>query len=308
VPERTIPFDANAGPSADGAPVVVFSKCAHESTRQPMAGGCHIYQLALPHGAPRLVRGILAQGASDTTPAIWMGNIAFARRAPRSRAPTLYVWDHASGRLEKVGAGPSACPALGVALGGSFCARAHTNLSVGVEAMSLNGSALTYQWLLPEDQEDSFTAPFAEIRVDPLHDARQDAPGQVVSQSIVGGACNGTQSGSPDAVGSGVLYISHGSACVEEPVVSTISSYATATRARSHARVTPGLAVAVAQDHRATYWIRLTYAYKGNGSRACNSTAEECALGPEFYAQTCAPAISECTLMRTEEMAGDLEP
>ncbi len=306
VAERTVPFDANAGPSADGAPVVVFSKCEHESSHQPMAAGCHVYELALPDGTARLVRGIDAHGASDTTPAIWMGNVAFARRSPGSRVPRLFVWNRASGRLEKLSPGPSTCPALGGALGGSFCARAHRDLSVGVEAMSLDANALSYQWLLPEDRENPFGAPFAEIRVDPLRDARQDGPSRVVSESILGGACNGTQSGSPDAAGTGVLYISHGSACVEEPVLSTISSYTTSTRERSHARVNPGLAVAVAQDHRFTYWIRLTYAYKGKLSQPCNSTAEECGPEPESYAQTCVPAISACTLMRTENLASDL--
>jgi hypothetical protein len=313
-PERVIPFDASAGPSADGAPVVVFSKCTQEPPASPSepdvqaprldwakAAGCHVYELALPDGTPRLVRAIYAAGLSDSTPAIWMGNIAFARIRRGSRAPTLYVWDDTSGRLNRVGGGPGACPALSATFGSPYSAHAHPQPSAWVDAMSLDGGSLTYQWTLPEDDENPFGEPFAEIRVDPLRDGRQGAPSQVVNESIAGGACNGGEAGSPAAAAGSVLYTWHESICTEIPEkqpFSVIGSYSSATRKYSRARVSPGLAAAVTQDHGATYWIRIRNAFK-----AKNPQLE---AAPDDYSETCAPALTTCTLMRTDDLASEL--
>jgi hypothetical protein len=305
VPERAVPFDANAGPSAAGAPTVVFSKCAHDPSGREewgMASGCHVYELALPDGTPRLVRGIYAPGASDTTPAIWMGNIAFARLTRGARAPALYVWDRASGRLRRVGAGPSACEAYAA---NPPCNTAPKVLA-WVQEMSLDGGSLAYQWALPETEQVGGAA-FAEIRLDPLEDGRQDAPSRVVFYSIAGGACNGEEGGSPDAVGASVLFVSHRSVCVGEPLESYIGSYATVARKHSYARASP-LAVAVAQDHGTTYWIRLTDAFKEKNPQLCKLGPGECEPAPDSYAETCEPALSACTLMRTEDLAGELKP
>ncbi len=300
-PERAVPFDADAGSSAHGTPTIVFSKCAHDPAAADdwgQAAGCHIYELALPDGEPTLVRGIYAPGASDTNPAISMGDIAFARLTRGARAPTLYLWSHASRRLSSVGAGPGTCQAY------SSSPRCDTKPHVlaWVQEMSLDADSLAYQWALPETEEPGFGAAYAEIRLDPLHAGRQDAPSKVLFYSILGGACNGEEGGSPDAVGASVLYIWHTSACVEEPVRSEISSYSTAVGKGVRVGVSPGLAVAVAQDHRTTYWIRLG----PKNPHPCGSgSAKECDLG-QGYAQTCDPTISDCTLMRTEGLAGEL--
>ena len=321
VPERTIPFDASAGPSADGAPAVVFAKCAHEPPAEPAspeiqappsdwsrAAGCHIYKLALPGGTPTLVRGMYAPLASDSTPAIWMGDIAFARISRGSRAPTLYVWDHANRRLRRVGGGPSACPALSAVFEGSFCKRPHGQLSAWVEGMSLDSDALAYQWILPQDDENPFSAPYAEIRIDPLRSGQQTAPSQIVYSSIVGGACNGEQGGSPDAVGGRVLYIWHFSVCGQyaEKPVSALGSYAIVTRRYSDARVSPGVAVAVAQDHGTTHWIRDTF--KEANPQLCHSGPGTCDNEGFDYSETCAPAHSTCTLMQTNNLTSELKP
>jgi hypothetical protein len=316
VPERTIPFDASAGPSANGGPVVVFSKCAHEppadssspelQAQRPnwsKAAGCHIYELALPDGTPTLVRATYSPGASDSTPAIWRGDIALARIRRGEHAPRLYVWDHANGRLRQVGAGPSACPALGAVFEGSFCKHPPARLSAWVDGISLDGNALAYQWILPQDSESPFGSPDAEIRVDPLGAGRQKARSQVVYYSIPGGACNGEEAGSPDAVSGRVLYIWHFSICenAAKPV-SAIGSYAIATSRHSGARVSPGVAAAVAQDHGTTYWIRDVWKNAGlcSGGLTCE--------GEDTYAETCAPALSTCTLMQTNDLTSELKP
>jgi hypothetical protein len=105
VPARDMPFDANAGPAANGRPAIVYSRCAQdpppptanelqssEYLREPVwtdARGCRIYELALPNGSPKLVKGIYKPGASDSTPAIWDGDIAFARLGRRQRRSGL---------------------------------------------------------------------------------------------------------------------------------------------------------------------------------------------------------------------------
>jgi hypothetical protein len=315
VPERAIPFDADAGPAANGAPAVVFSKCTHEppavSTSPELqaqhpnwskAAGCHVYELALPNGAPRLLRGIYTPLASDSTPAIWRGAIAFARVRRGQRAPTLYVWDHLSTRLRQLGSGPSACPALDAVFEGSFCKHPPAHLSAWVDEMSLDGNALAYQWILPEDAEKPFGSPIAEIRVDPLHAGRQAAPSKVVYLSVRGGACNGEQGGSPETVGGRVLYIWHSAICANPTKpVSAVGSYVIATGKGSDARVSPGVAVAVAQDHGTTYWVRDVW----KNASLCQSKGS--CEGEDYYAETCAPATSVCTLMQTNDLTSQLK-
>jgi hypothetical protein len=173
-----------------------------------------------------------------------------------------------------------------------------------VEEMSLDSHALAYQWHLPENSERPFGSPYAEIRIDPLRDGRQVAPSQNVFFSIPGGACNGEEGGSPDAVSGRVLYVWHFSVC-ENPTkpVSAIGSYAIATRRHSDARVSPGVAVAVVQDHGTTYWIRDTW----KNASLCHSGQGTCE-GEDYYAATCAPAHSTCTLMQTNNLTSELKP
>jgi hypothetical protein len=174
--------------------------------------------------------------------------------------------------------------------------------------MSLDGDALVYQWILPQNDERPFGTPYAEIRVDPLRAGRQAAPSQVVYLSIAGGACNGEQGGSPDAVGGSVLYIWHFSVCgksAEKPV-SAIGSYAIATRKHSGARVNPGIAVAVAQDRGTTYWIRDTF--NEENPQLCRSGPGTCDTEGFDYAKSCAPAHSTCTLMQTNNLTSKLKP
>jgi hypothetical protein len=319
VPERSVPFDASAGPSAAGAPAVVFSKCVDEPPAVsqspeaqvqppdwPKARGCQIYELKLPGGAPQLVREIYTRAGSDSTPAIWMGNIAFARMTNAARVPSLYVWDHANGRLSRVGGGPSACPSLGATFGRSFCGHRPAGLSAWVDSMSLGSGGLAYQWILPQDDEQPFGVPDAEVRVDPLRAGRQAAPSQVVYDSILGGACNGEQGGSPDVMGGSVLYVWHLSVCgkdAEHPVAA-IGSYVTATRKHGDVPISPGIAVAVTQDQGTTYWIRDSS--KEAGQPACDSEAATCNDEGFDYFETCAPAHSVCTLMEAHDLVGQM--
>jgi hypothetical protein len=290
VPERVVPFDAEAGPSRVGAPTVVFSKCRRDPTLADdwaKASGCHVYELALPDGSPKLIRGIYRAKASDTTPAIWKGELAFARLLPGQRVPTLNLWNRASGHVNRVGAGPAHCLA-------GFHEPCNTKPKVlaWVKEMSLGPGLLAFQWALPE-AIPGFTDDYQQIRADPLHGARQDGPTQVVAVSVIGGGCNGAESGSPDVAGGRVLFYSHGSICVGLPFESFIDSYDLTTRSSSRVAADP-LAVAVAQDGARTYWIRL--------AEGPNVQSED------GYDESCEPALSSCTLISSEDLAGELKP
>ena len=161
-----------------------------------------------------------------------------------------------------------------------------------VPEMSLGAGSLAYQWALPES-DPPWGGASAEIRVDPLRGTRQDEATKVIFYSIVGASCNGLQAGSPDAAGSRVLFISHRSVCTGEPLESFISAFEPATLGFKQVAAAP-LAVAVAQDHATTYWIRLA---EGPNREALDG-----------YFKSCAPALSVCTLMRSENLAGQLKP
>jgi hypothetical protein len=79
-------------PAQDPPPPTANELQSSEYLREPVwtdARGCRIYELALPNGSPKLVKGIYKSGASDSTPAIWDGDIAFARLGRRQRRSGL---------------------------------------------------------------------------------------------------------------------------------------------------------------------------------------------------------------------------
>ena len=102
--QRSVPFDADAGPDADGKPVVVYSRCATDPAAPgrgelspapdwQTARGCDVYELPLT-GELREAKlaAPSSRTKSETTPSIWRGGVAFARHADGGATPTvLYV-------------------------------------------------------------------------------------------------------------------------------------------------------------------------------------------------------------------------
>ena len=290
VPERSVPFDADAGPAPGGAPAVVFSKCAHDPSRAQewgRASGCHVYELALPDGTPRLIRGIYAAKASDTTPALWGTEIAFARLSRTGRSPAILVWNRNHRRLSRVGGGPTRCEAYSP----QPCNRKPRVLA-WVQEMSLGPTGLAYQWALPE-AIPGFGSAYAQIRFDPLTRGHQAGATKVIFDSILGGACNGQQGSSPVLAGNRVLYVWRTSICVGEPLDARISAYEPSTGASAGVTADP-LAAALAEDGRYAYWISL---------KEVPGQKDE-----DSYAESCEPAISTCELMRSETLLGELAP
>lgn len=314
VPPRHIPFDANAGPGVGGAPVVVYSHCVREpSPTSPAPGpqgtpptpewetsvGCRIYELALPAGKPRPVPGLGAPGSSDSTPAIWRGDIAFARTTGRSRNVSIHLWHHASGRLSRLGGGPSRCPVAG-AFG--TCSGVGP-IRAWVAGMSLGRLGLAYEWAW--SQRVAPLGTYEELRVDPLRDGRESAPAQIASTSLVGGACNGWQSTAPNVLGAALLYVGVGEGCEgPEELTSRFVLYSDRSRTTRAAGLSRGLIAAVAQDRGTTYWIKDVLASE---QPPC-AHAAVCANAAFSESATCAPRLATCTLMRTTDLLQTLEP
>jgi hypothetical protein len=106
VAARPVPFDADVGPDARGRPTVVYSRCRVEGVPFVRPGwygtfrngsGCDVFMFGLGGGGGerRPKGGVDTARESETTPSIWRGRIAFARRAERGglrrHVPRLYV-------------------------------------------------------------------------------------------------------------------------------------------------------------------------------------------------------------------------
>jgi hypothetical protein len=317
VPARDMPFDANAGPAANGQPALVYSRCAQdpppptanelqssEYIREPDwtdARGCRIYELALPNGSPKLVKGIYAPGASDSTPAIWEGDIAFARLTAGSRDAQVYLWHHSTRRLTALGAGPGPCRTHFFE---QRCeAHPRTPPSAWVGGMSLDGSTLGYEWIVKNGGPGFGEGADPEIRIDPLRAGRQSAPGLVLSTSSGSGTCGYAESTSPSVVGSSLFYDTNGGGCEGGPeeILSSFTSYSTTTRTWRAARFSPGLVVAIAKDHGTTYWIG--HDLKEFGPPLYCSPGLSACSGEAFTeAQDCSPDHGTCTLMQTNDL------
>jgi hypothetical protein len=307
VPIRGIPFDANAGPAANGSPAVVYSRCAQDpppparfelekseehETEWARARGCRIYELSLPNGSPALVKGIRAPGASDSTPAIWKGDIAFGRLAAGSHVARIYLWHHSENRLVRLGAGPG--PPGGP-------------LSAWVAGMSLGSGALAFEWF--EDVAGplfGLEAAQPEIRMDSLRDGRPSAAGRVLETSFVSGTCGSVGGMSPNAVGNSVLYGTQDLAeCGREGerIFSSFVSYTPNADTWRTAHAAGGLIAAIAQDHGTTYWISdvPTQEPPLGGVLPCRPTPANvvCSPRPESTSD-CDPAHGTCALMQTK--------
>jgi hypothetical protein len=318
VAARDMPFDANAGPAANGQPAIVYSRCSQdpppptanelqssEYLRESVwtdARGCRIYELALPNGSPELVKGIYEPGASDSTPAIWEGDIAFARLTAGSRDAQVYLWRHSTRRLTALGAGPGPCRTHFFE---QRCeAHPRTPPSAWVGGMSLDGSALGYEWIVQNGGSPFGEGADPEIRVDPLQAGRQSAPGLVAATSSASGTCGYVESSSPSVLGSNLFYDTNGGGCESGPeeILSSFKSYSATTRTWRGARFDPGLVVAIAEDHGTTYWIRDDLKEFGP-DYLCSANLSGCSGEAFTEASDCNPAHGTCTLMQTNNLA-----
>jgi hypothetical protein len=330
VPARSIPFDAEAGPGANGAPTVVFSKCAEDpppardddgaaaaalEAEWSRSVGCRIYELSLPAGVPRPVAGIRPpKGASDATPAIWNGDIAFARHVSGLRSTRIYLWHHSTGALTQLGGGPASCPIANSSSPEPACSKEERVASTWVESISLDPAGATYEWFatIPGKAAGAFLEP--EIRLDPLADGRQDAPTKAISTNFFRGTCGGGTVHSPNMVGDEVLYDTTIFECEHGPnaLFNRLNWYLGENRTGEASPSGRGVVVALAWDRRTAYWIRDVPPPEAScqAGRSCEQLegaaceAGFAACGPLVFERVggCAPDEGTCTLMRATDL------
>jgi len=154
---RPQPFDVSVGTNSRGMAVAAFSRCTTTPRMlgtgeggetggmllTPRSGaGCRIHVLELATGRESAVPIPHPSGASDTTPSMWHGSVAFARKAPGHRE----VWQvmlyspHHPGRLSTLrhGAVPTHCP--------SGCAG--QTIRGEVQALDFDGQVVAFVWSL----------------------------------------------------------------------------------------------------------------------------------------------------------------
>ncbi len=132
---RSVPFDLDLGPDADGKPVAAYSRCRREPPpRNPPRGalaqlpewrrgsGCDIYLYSFEEGREVLVRFTSTRAASEFLPTVWTDRIAFARRFERRRGRagrraflyvrpnTLFTSQGRRGNTRRVPGGPGTRP------------------------------------------------------------------------------------------------------------------------------------------------------------------------------------------------------
>ncbi|MEA2130730.1 MAG: hypothetical protein QOJ85_3621, partial [Solirubrobacteraceae bacterium] len=185
VAPRSVPFDADAGSDADGNAVVVYSRCATEpsppSGLSPgadwmTASGCDIYQTRLDGagGEIRLDR-VNSRDGSETTPSIWRGTVAFARRARGGHVAKLLLRRPSDRTPTRLGGGS-------IQLCYPGCPGAHP--TAGPESLDLTGSNVTYVWRMTGGQTYG-VGPVWELRV-----ARTDGmPALHADGGLISGTC-----------------------------------------------------------------------------------------------------------------------
>jgi hypothetical protein len=158
VPPRPQPFDVSVGTDAHGAPAATFSRCKHTPSVRDVGiaeglGGslldaatgvdCRIHVVELASGHESLLSIPAPAGASDTSPSMWHGSVAFARRAPgHGDVWQVMLWSPGhprSLRTLRHGAIPTHCPSEP---GGCAARPAHGE----VESLDRDAGFVTFLW------------------------------------------------------------------------------------------------------------------------------------------------------------------
>jgi hypothetical protein len=291
VAARSVPFDADAGPDAHGHPAVVYSRCAGEpgpgdglGLDWTMARGCRIWQLSLLGGRPRQVTQIGARGASDSTPSIWDGAIAFARLRPSERPPIAEILEWRPGMgVRRLPGGTVPCvPATACRGGGGV------PIEAWVGAMDLGADQLAFLWNM-QGANVIGTSAASEMRDDPLAGT---PPPRIVDDGVVGGACDGGLALDPNATTTGMGWIDVSVNCNLLPgsrgfETTAFRSFTPVGAQWERALPDTGYLVAYAQDGNQSYWMRFTPADPTNEND---------------YSPSCAPAVGTCTLVMSSSL------
>jgi len=196
VAPRSVPFDVDLGPSAEGRPVAVYSRCEAEATAEgpglthphTSGRGCDLYRYDFDTARESKVAGASTREASEVLPSIWRDRIAFARvyeqrSGARGRVPYLYVRPLEGGRSERQPGGARGTDGL-----------------PGPTSVDLYGRRLSFAWSYATGDQAGVT----ELRLATLGGGHR----VLSSARYPGLGGNGTSASflSPQGVGGRILY------------------------------------------------------------------------------------------------------
>jgi hypothetical protein len=258
VAERAVPFDADAGPDATGAPVVVYSRCSHEPAARGLdlaptpdwetASGCEIYELTLT-GTPteRKLTAASAPHESETTPSIWRGNLAFVRHGAGAAVPTIeYLRQGATKPSHLAGGSVQDCTQNKAQDIDCSSKSVHDT----VDQLDLGPSRIAYVWNLFGGAVSGIGVA-TELRSAPLG----GSVSTLLDTGLVSGTCGFGLPSAPTAAAAPISYLDARSDCdVAKTSFATVDPV-TGIRALA---ATPGLAAGAARDGATIYWLRVT--------------------------------------------------
>jgi hypothetical protein len=305
VAQRSVPFDADAGPGRDGRPVVVYSRCRVEPTLTPglaptpdwqTARGCDVYELPLT-GTPteRKLTAVSSASQSETTPSTWRGGVAFVRHADRAFVPKVLYLPAGAKRLRSLGHGSvQTCSEK------AFCAFARRHDSV--DQLDLGPSRAAYLWRMTGGAVYG-TGVVWELRAVPLAGGRS----LLLDGGLISGTCGFGLPSAANASRSPIAYLDAGADCDV-----TQTSFATAdpvTGAHAAAPTPGGLAVGAAHDGTAIYWLRTKAPtdVPVPGALSCTVATAACELvGSGVPAYAPAPSRQQTAQADIDVVASDL--
>ena len=268
VAERSVPFDASAGPSSTGRPVVVFSRCRREppglsgilpTPDWGAASGCELQQLALdPPAAPVTIRRVGA-GRSLTTPSVWHGSLVAVGRTP-SGANARVLWWRPGARepVRLPGGSIPTCP---------FASCPADSMRTSVDALDLGPRSVVLDWRVTGGNVIG-TGLGWELRTASLATRRST----IVQFGYVSGACGFHQPLAPGASPSGVAtYLDAASPC--SGVQTALARFDPANQQRYEARPDDASVLGAATDGAITYWLRSPF-----GPTSCTELGSTCQL------------------------------
>jgi hypothetical protein len=249
ISHRSQPFDVDAGTDARGRAVVTFSRCITApqllvGRLQPWTGeGCRVRVVDLASGRERAAGVPRPPGASDTTPSMWRGRVAFARTSVRNPSISqVLLWSPSSRRVTRVPHGgiPN-CPSKGPACKG-------VTVRGAVQGLDLGSRLASFLWWVQGPRVVGHGG--WEVRADRLGRGRSVLTGS----GYLGEACAGGNDSyvpsTPSADGDNVWYSVFASACYVDKV--TVARFNTRTRRAAFGDL-PGEILRLAPDGAALY-------------------------------------------------------
>lgn len=261
VAPRPQPFDVNVGTNAHGSPVATFSRCARTPRMQnvgsgvtggsmliPHSGaGCRLYMLELSNGRETKLPIPHPANASDTTPSMWHGNVAFARIVPgHSDISEVMLWSprhpHTLQTLPQ-GEIPPYCRDK---------VRCYGQPVYGeVQALDLNADVVAFTWAIGGPGVIGHGG--WEVRVDNLANAHGSlADSGFVTEACISGGVELERLEAPIAVGDGTIFSELTRSGCYQKFASRLYHYQAGAR-RPSSGLLLGIVLGLAKDRNALY-------------------------------------------------------